>query len=175
MRVIQIDEGEGAKRWDAYVGPRAIAGTDLFAWRRVVTSTHGLRPWFLAALEGDQVRGTLGLFEAKHPIFGHYLATAPFGNDGGFPFDGEAARVAVDYRTVALRTFDRRCPSYLSYWKRIETWCERWWTQFDMGRSEVGSSSIKFKMNWCPKPQALPYNNYLVRTRSLPRLDHSNP
>jgi FemAB-related protein (PEP-CTERM system-associated) len=313
MRVIQIDEGEGAKRWDAYVGPRAIAGTDLFAWRRVVTSTYGLRPWFFAALEGDRVAGTLGLFEARHPIFGHYLATAPFGNDGGFHFDGGAARdallvearkladdlrvdylvvrtrgvelegfhvdrryqtalidleggaeavwnkrldaktrnqvrkamkegftvetghaqmggfldvfhrhmrdlgspahgaryyaaivehfgehanffvvrdgrepaagalvfwingVAVDHHTVALRKFNRRCPNYLIYWKMLEASCERKCTWFDMGRSEAGSSNIKFKLNWGPELRVLPYNYYLVRAKSVPYLDPRNP
>ena len=68
-----------------------------------------------------------------------------------------------------------RCPNYLIYWKMIEASCERGCTQFDMGRSEAGSSNIKFKMNWGPEPQALPYNYYLVRAKSVPYLDHWNP
>ena len=313
MRVIQIGEGEDAKRWDAYVGPRAIAVTDLFAWRRVVESTYGVRPWFFAAVENDRFAGTLGLFEAKHPIFGHYLATAPFGNDGGLYFDCEAARdellekargladdlkveylvirtrgleldgfqvdrryatalidleggaetvwnnrldsktrnqvrkamkegftvdtgraqmdafqdvfhrhmrdlgspahgaryyasivehlgesaevfvvrdgrelaagalvfwingVAVNYHTVALRKFNRRCPNYLIYWKMIEASCERGCTRFDMGRSEADSANMKFKMNWGPEPLALSYNYYLVRSKAVPYLNHRNP
>ncbi len=66
--------------------------TDLFGWRRVVHETYGLRSHFLAATEGDRVVGTLGLFEVNHPIFGHYLTTAPFGNDGGIHFDNQEAR-----------------------------------------------------------------------------------
>lgn len=33
-----------------------------------------------AVLEGDRPLGALSLLEVKHPVFGHYLATAPFGN-----------------------------------------------------------------------------------------------
>jgi FemAB-related protein (PEP-CTERM system-associated) len=103
MRVIPVAESGGADVWDAYVGPRATAVTDLSAWRRVVGSTYGLRSWFLTAVEGERTVGALGLYEARHPIFGHYLATAPFGNDGGFHFDGEAARDALlaEARTLA--------------------------------------------------------------------------
>ena len=83
--------------------------------------------------------------------------------------------VAVDYHTVAIRKFNRRCPNYLIYWKMIESSCERGCTRFDMGRSEAGSSNIKFKMNWGPEAQTLRYNYYLVRAKSVPYLHHRNP
>lgn len=92
MRISQIGEGEDAKRWDEYVLPRTGAITDLFAWRRVLQDAYGLRSHFLAATEDQAIVGTLGLFEIKHPIFGHYLTTAAFGNDGGFHFDNQEAR-----------------------------------------------------------------------------------
>ena len=92
MRISQIGEGEDAKRWDEYVLPRTGAVTDLSAWRRIVGDAYGLRSHFLAATEDDSIVGTLGLFEIKHPIFGHYLTTAAFGNDGGFHFDNPVAR-----------------------------------------------------------------------------------
>jgi FemAB-related protein (PEP-CTERM system-associated) len=99
MQIIHVGEGEGegedAKRWDAYVAPRTGAVTDLSAWRDVVREAYGLRSHFLAAIEGGDIAGTLGLFEIRHPIFGHYLTTAVFGNDGGFYFDGAAARDAL--------------------------------------------------------------------------------
>ena len=95
MRVIHIGAGEDERRWDDYVGPRTTTVTDLSAWRRVVQDAYGLRSTFLAATEGDRLVGCLGLFEVKHPIFGHYLATAAFGNEGGFLFDDETARDAL--------------------------------------------------------------------------------
>lgn len=111
MRVVHIGEGEDATRWDAYVGPRTAVAIDLFAWRLVVRDAYGLRSHFLAATEGAHIVGTLGLFEIEHPLFGHYLTTAVFGNDGGFHFDDFRARDALvaSARTLA----DRLNVSYL--------------------------------------------------------------
>lgn len=93
MRILRL--GADDARWDDYVGPRSGAATDLSAWRRAVTDAYGLRSWALAAEDGGRLAGVLGLFEASHPAFGRWLTTAPFGNDGGFFFDGEAARDAL--------------------------------------------------------------------------------
>lgn len=95
MRIIHIPAGEDEGRWDAYVGPRTTTVTDLSAWRRAVQEAYGVRSSFLAAIEGDRFVGCLGLFEVKHPFFGHYLTTAVFGNDGGLYFDNEEGRNAL--------------------------------------------------------------------------------
>jgi FemAB-related protein (PEP-CTERM system-associated) len=105
MRIVHLRLGEGDDRWDAYVGPRTTTVTDLAAWRRVLRDAYGLRSTFLAAIDGDRFVGCLGLFEVKHPVFGHYLSTAAYGNDGGFHFDDDAARDALlaEARAVADR------------------------------------------------------------------------
>lgn len=95
MQIARMEEGDDALRWDAYVRGRGATITDLFAWRRVVGEAYGIRPHFVAAMEGNRIVGTLGLFEISHPIFGHYLTTAVFGNDGGLHYDSEAARDAL--------------------------------------------------------------------------------
>jgi len=116
MQIIPV-ESENAQRWDRYVGARTTSVLDLFAWRRIVEKVYGMRSHFLAAVEGDRFVGTLGLYEVRHPLFGHYLATAPFGNDGGLHFDNptslealaaEARRVAdrLDVAYMVLRTRD---------------------------------------------------------------------
>lgn len=95
VHVVRMDSDADAGAWDAYVGSRSSTVTDLFAWRRVVRDAYGIRAHFLAAREDARVVGTLGLFEIAHPIFGHYMTTAVFGNDGGFFHDHEAARDAL--------------------------------------------------------------------------------
>ncbi len=313
MRIVHIGPGEDEVRWDAYIGPRATTITDLSAWRRVVQEAYGLRSWFLAATEGDRLVGCLGLFEVNHPVFGRYLATAAFGNDGGFHFDDETARDAllaeakatadrrdVDYllirtrgaalegfrvddhyrtavidlaggadavwknilpsktrnqirkgmqegftvetghdqivpfydvfhehmrdlgspahslgyyeaivkrlgdrveflvvregralvagamlcemngtamnlHTVALQTYNRRCPNYLLYWKMIEASCKHGCSHFDMGRSEMGGPHLAFKMNWGPEVITLRYNYYLRRLKEIPHVHPRNP
>ena len=111
MRIIYISAGDDEARWDAYVGPRTTTVTDLSSWRRVALEAYGLRSLFLAAEEGDRLVGCLGLFEVRHPVFGRYLVTAAFGNDGGFHFDDEAARDAL--LTEARAAADRLDADYL--------------------------------------------------------------
>ncbi|MEO7683809.1 MAG: FemAB family XrtA/PEP-CTERM system-associated protein [Gemmatimonadaceae bacterium] len=94
MRISLIGDADDA-RWDGYVIPRSSAITDLYAWRRVVRETYGIRSHFLTVIDADRIAGALGLYEIKHPLFGHYLTTAVFGNDGGFHFDNLDARDAL--------------------------------------------------------------------------------
>jgi len=94
MRIARMDEAD-AQRWDEYVAPRTGTVTDLYAWRRVVQQAYGIRAHFLAAFDADRIVGTLGLFEITHPIFGHYLSTVVFGNDGGLHYDTPEARDAL--------------------------------------------------------------------------------
>lgn len=313
VSISQIEAAEDEARWDAYVGPRTTTVTDLAAWRRVLRDAYGLKSAFLTATEGDRLVGCLGLFEARHPLFGHYLSTAAFGNDGGLRFDDEAARdallaearaladrldvdyllvrtreapldgfivdshyrtavidlaggaeevwksvvpaktrnqvrkgqkegfsvstghdqirpfydvfhehmrdlgspahsmryyesivkhlgdraeffvvrdgealvagallfwtngTAMNYHTVALRRYNSRCPNYLLYWKMIEASCVRACTAFDMGRSELDSPNLKFKLNWGSEPLPLFYNYYLRRRKEIPYVDPRNP
>jgi FemAB-related protein (PEP-CTERM system-associated) len=313
VNINQIGVGEDEDRWDAYVGPRTTTVTDLSAWRRVVRDAYGSRSTFLTATEGDRLVGALGLFEVRHPLFGHYLATAAFGNDGGLHFDDETARdallaearavadrldveyllirtrgapldgfsvdrhyrtavidlaggaeevwknilpaktrnqirrgmkegfsvetgheqirpfydvfhehmrdlgspahrmrfyesavrhlgdraeffvvkdggalaagalvfwtngTAMNYHTVALRKYNSRCPNYLIYWKMIEASCAHGCARFDMGRSEMDSPTLKFKMNWGPEPLPLFYNYYLRKLKEIPYVDPRNP
>jgi FemAB-related protein (PEP-CTERM system-associated) len=309
---VKVVEIEDAHEWDAYVEPRTGTVTDLFAWREIVREVYGVRSYFLAAMGDAGIAGTLGLFEIKHPIFGHYVATAVFGNDGGFHFDDGPARdallseakavanrsnagylvirtrnleldgfivdrnyrtavmdltggadavwkrlpaktrnqvrrgrkeaftvetgheqraafydvfhqhmrvlgspahgrkyydeiverlgdradflvvkdgarvvagallfwvngTAMNYHTVSLREYNRRCPNYLLYWTMIEASCARGCTQFDMGRSRADSSNLQFKENWKPQEVPLSYNYFLRKLKEIPNLDPRNP
>jgi FemAB-related protein (PEP-CTERM system-associated) len=101
MRVEYLTDSDGP-RWDAYVEPRAVAITDLFGWRLVVREAYGIQSHFLAATDAGRIVGTLALFEIRHPVFGHYLATALFGSDGGLYVDSESARGALVAEARAL-------------------------------------------------------------------------
>lgn len=102
MRVIRVGGGDDAARSDAYVASRARAVTDVAAWRRVVRDAYGIEAHVLAAMDGESVAGVLSLFEIRHPVLGHYLCTAPFGNDGGLHFDDAAARDALADEATSL-------------------------------------------------------------------------
>ena len=64
----------------------------LDSWMNFINDVYGHPVHRFVALDGDRPLGALSLVEVKHPVFGHYLATAPFGNYGGFAFENHAAR-----------------------------------------------------------------------------------
>ena len=82
---------------------------------------------------------------------------------------------AMNYHTVSLMKYNRRCPNYFLYWDMIKGACERGNTRFDMGRSEAESSNLKFKQNWGTKIVALNYNYYLRNVTDIPYVDPRNP
>jgi FemAB-related protein (PEP-CTERM system-associated) len=311
MQVIEVHDGQSAERWAAYVASRTQSVPDLIEWRAIVDDAYGVPSHFLAAVDRERVVGTLGLFEIKHPLFGHYLVTAVFGNDGGLYFDDSIAKdalvaearalaarlgvsyllirtrevplegfrvdqryraavldleggpesvwnrlpsktrnqvrrgmkegfivetgpeqrdafyevfhrhmrdlgspahsrryyesiakhlseradfvtvrdgdvtvagallfwingTAMNYHTVSLREYNRRCPNYLIYWRMIEASCARGCRQFDMGRSQADSSNLNFKLNWGPREIVLDYNYFLLTMKEVPYLDPRN-
>ncbi|MCC7117370.1 MAG: peptidoglycan bridge formation glycyltransferase FemA/FemB family protein [Anaerolineales bacterium] len=70
-----------------------FAGSD--AWSNFIQRMYGYKIHRLAALENGELRGALNLLEIKHPIFGHYLVTAPYGSYGGFAYRNPTARDAL--------------------------------------------------------------------------------
>jgi serine/alanine adding enzyme len=64
----------------------------LDSWMNFVHEIYSHQVHRFVATENNQTLGALSLVEIKHPVFGHYLATAPFGSYGGFAFENESAR-----------------------------------------------------------------------------------
>jgi FemAB-related protein (PEP-CTERM system-associated) len=82
---------------------------------------------------------------------------------------------AMNYHTVALRAFNKRCPNYLLYWRMLEISYARGLHTFDMGRSLAESSHQKFKLNWGTREVGLFYNYFLVKSTAPPSLDPRSP
>lgn len=68
----------------------SFAGLD--SWLDLVHEMYGYKTHRYAVMENSQPLAALGLVEIKHPVFGHYLATAPFGSYGGLAFETPEAR-----------------------------------------------------------------------------------
>ncbi len=62
------------------------------SWVNFVHEIYDYKIHRFAVIEDSQPLGALSLVEVKHPVFGHYLVTAPFGSYGGFAFESHAAR-----------------------------------------------------------------------------------
>jgi serine/alanine adding enzyme len=97
--VVETDDGA---RWDEFVRahPQATA-CHLFGWRRVMEGALGNPTRFYAAVDrGGAWRGVLPLVTVRSRIFGHYLVSMPFLNDGG-PIGGPASRARLAERAIA--------------------------------------------------------------------------
>jgi serine/alanine adding enzyme len=62
------------------------------SWMNFVHKMYGHPIHRFVVTDNGQTVGALSLTEVKHPVFGHYLATAPFGSYGGFAYENEQAR-----------------------------------------------------------------------------------
>lgn len=72
------------------------------SWMNFIHDIYGHPVHRFAVLDGDRPLGALSLLEVNHPIFGHYLATAPFGSYGGFAYENNQARDLLVYEARRL-------------------------------------------------------------------------
>src|SRR4029453_15879655 len=70
--------------WQRFVdaSPEATLGHPL-GWRNVVQKTYHHTPYYLIAIDGHAIKGTLPLFLIRSPLFGRLLVTAPYLSYGG--------------------------------------------------------------------------------------------
>ena len=95
-----------SRAWDEFV-TRANGSScfHLAGWRAILTDVLGAECLYWAAADTDGWRGVLPLARVRSRIFGHYLVSLPFLNDGG-PLGMPAARerLAQEAVSVARRT-----------------------------------------------------------------------
>ncbi len=104
----------------------SFAGLD--SWLNLVHEMYGYKTYRYAVIENSHALAALALVEINHPIFGHYLATAPVGSYGGLAFEtpeardlllDEARRLAEDVKAeyVSIR-FDEGASSPPDNWQQ---------------------------------------------------------
>lgn len=91
---------------EAIVLPQALACMAGFSglddWLGFVHRTYGFPVYRMVYETGQAVEGWLALARVKHPVFGDYLATSPFGSYGGFAYSTTEARDALLEQVRAL-------------------------------------------------------------------------
>ena len=60
------------------------------------------------------------------------------------------------------------CPNNLLYWEAMKYSCEKGYKKFDMGRSQKGSGTFKFKKQWGAETRDLYYQYYLHKAKQIP-------
>ncbi|MGA2482964.1 MAG: FemAB family XrtA/PEP-CTERM system-associated protein [Candidatus Acidiferrales bacterium] len=61
------------------------------------------------------------------------------------------------------------------WWQMIKTAAETGRTEFDFGRSKIGSGNYDFKKKWKPRIEPLDYQVKLVRRKTVPNFSPANP
>lgn len=69
-----------------------LSFSGLDSWSNFVNDIYQYKIHRYAVIEDSHPLAALALVEIEHPIFGHYLTTAPFGSHGGFAFETTRAR-----------------------------------------------------------------------------------
>lgn len=90
VRVRKLEADQPAA-WDEPLASSATF-TALDPWSTLVRQTYGYEIHRFEAVQDGGVTGILVLTHVRHPIFGNYLATSPFGSYGGFAFRSITAR-----------------------------------------------------------------------------------
>lgn len=81
---------------------RHAAFTSTEAWSRLVESVYGFRSHRLETQADGDVSGLLCLTHVRHPLFGNYLTTAPYGSYGGFAFVAPEVRDSLLVQAAEL-------------------------------------------------------------------------
>ena len=98
IRLLTFDESAFLPKQDAL-----NAGfTGLDTWVKFVEKVYGYSVYRFEIRKGTEITGLLALMHVRHPIFGNYLVTAPFGSYGGFFYSSKNAQKALLNRARAL-------------------------------------------------------------------------
>lgn len=90
-RILQNDESVELPQ--VLVCSAGFAGLD--SWITFVHDVYAFPVYRIVSESKGVVDGWLSLVRVKHPIFGDYLATSPFGSYGGFAYTSATARDAL--------------------------------------------------------------------------------
>ena len=71
---------------------RKLSFSGLDSWTNLAHAMYDYKMVRYTVTEDSQTLAAISLVEVKHPVFGHYLVTAPFGSYGGFAFESQTAR-----------------------------------------------------------------------------------
>ena len=100
IRIRKLERDQAAAWPEALVSSATF--TVLDEWSNLVHEIYGYDIHRFEAMQNNEVVGILTLTHVRHPIFGIYLATSPFGSYGGFAFSSIEARDALLQATQQL-------------------------------------------------------------------------
>lgn len=91
IRILQADES--IELPDTLVRSTGFVGLD--SWTGFVNKVYSFPINRIVSKKNNEVDGWLAFVHVKHPIFGDYLTTSPFGSHGGFAYLSVSSRDAL--------------------------------------------------------------------------------
>lgn len=98
VSILQANEGIILPEW--LVHSAGFVGLD--SWMAFVHKVYDFPVYRLVAQTNSEIIGWLAFVRIKHPVFGDYLTTAPFGSYGGFAYSSIVSRDALLEKVQAL-------------------------------------------------------------------------
>jgi len=95
-----LEENETVSLPQALLPSIGFVGLD--SWMLFTKKVYKFPIYRFVSQSGEQVNGWLALVFVKHPIFGKYLATSPFGSYGGFGYTDRSVRNDLLDKTQAM-------------------------------------------------------------------------
>lgn len=100
---MKVELCRDAAKWDAFVASMPNASNyHRWNWKQVIEDTFGHEAHYLAAYDGENIRGILPMFRMKSSIFGHFLVSIPFFSYGGMLASSVNASEALFERAAAI-------------------------------------------------------------------------
>jgi FemAB-related protein (PEP-CTERM system-associated) len=87
-RILQADESISLP--ESLVRSAGFVGLD--PWLGFARQVYGFPVYRIVSQRNDEVDGWMALVRVRHPVFGDYLITSPFGSYGGFAYSSVTAR-----------------------------------------------------------------------------------
>jgi FemAB-related protein (PEP-CTERM system-associated) len=95
-----VREDESIRLPDSLARSAGFVGLE--SWMTFVHHLYGFPVHRIASEVDEEVVGWLALVHVRHPVFGHYLTSSPFGSYGGFAYSSIASRDALLNKARAL-------------------------------------------------------------------------
>lgn len=100
IRIRTLSPGEPANWPESLTQPATFTALD--SWTNISRQVYNHPIYRFEAEDEDGVHGLLALVHVRHPVFGNYLATAPFGSYGGYAADSPEVHFRLMGQAQAL-------------------------------------------------------------------------